>query len=59
MIIKVLALVTLILGVITSGCGLAIHFKWVGEMEPTPHIVLTGILLISLIAELVLVMVLV
>jgi len=38
MILKVLSITTFLLAVVTAGCGLAIHLKWVGEMESRPHI---------------------
>ncbi|MGY4707292.1 hypothetical protein ACVNPS_06005 [Candidatus Bipolaricaulota sp. J31] len=50
MIVKVLSVVTLLLAVITAGCGLAIHFKWVGKMEPRPHMVLGTLLVLSALA---------
>lgn len=40
MVLKALAIATLLLAVVATGCGLAIHFEWVGEIEPMPHIVL-------------------
>ena len=49
MIVKVLSVATLLLAVVTAGCGLAIHFKWVGEVEPLPHMVLgTLVVLLAL-----------
>ncbi len=44
---KILAVATLLLAVITAGCGLAIHFGWVGEIEPTPHILLGSLLVLT------------
>ena len=40
MLLKILTTANLLLALVTTGCGLAIHYKWVGEMEPTPQIVL-------------------
>jgi len=50
MVHKILAVATLLLAVVTAGCGLSIHFKWVGEMEPTPHIVLGALLVLLALA---------
>ena len=50
MLLKILGIGLVILVVITCGCGLAIHYKWVGEMKPTPHIVLGAMVLLTAIA---------
>jgi len=59
MLIKAIGIIAGVLANITSGCGLAIHKKWVGEMEPTPHIVLGSLVVIFLIAELILIFILI
>ena len=49
MTVKALSVATLLLAVVTAGCGLAIHFKWVGEVELLPHMVLgTLVVLLAL-----------
>jgi len=50
MVHRILAVATFLLALITAGCGLAIHFKWVGEMEPRPHIVLGALLVLLTLA---------
>ena len=50
MVVKVLGILMVVFAIITTGCGLAIHKKWVGEMEATAHIVL-GSMLVFLLAE--------
>lgn len=50
MALKILAVLTLIAALLAAGCGLSIHFGWVGEMEPTPHIILGGVLLVLVLA---------
>jgi len=50
MILKVLSVTTFLLALVTAGCGLAIHLKWVGEMEPRPHIVLGALLVLLTLA---------
>ena len=50
MILKVLSVTTFLLAVVTAGCGLAIHYKWVGEVEPTPHILLGALLVLLTLA---------
>ena len=47
MLFKILAIATLAMAILTTGCGLAIHFGWAGEdVEATPHIVLGGIVVL-------------
>ena len=49
MIVKVLSVATFLLAAVAAGCGLAIHFKWVGEAEALPHMVLgTLVVLLAL-----------
>jgi len=49
MIVKVLSVATFLLAAVAAGCGLATHFKWVGEVEPLPHMVLgTLVILLAL-----------
>lgn len=52
MLLKVFSIITLILAALSVGCGMAIHFRWVGEMDATPHIVL-GFITLVLVAILV------
>ncbi|MCJ7625722.1 MAG: hypothetical protein MUO76_19700 [Anaerolineaceae bacterium] len=46
MFLKIMAITTILIVLIASGCGLAIHNKWVGEMVPRPHIVLGGLVIL-------------
>jgi hypothetical protein len=50
MALKILAIATLLLAVVATGCGLAIHFEWVGEIEPMPHIVLGALVVLLALA---------
>ena len=50
MFLKILAIATIVSAGIATGCGLAIHFKWVGKVEPTPHIVPGGLVFLLALA---------
>ncbi|OAA29172.1 hypothetical protein AT15_04055 [Kosmotoga arenicorallina S304] len=55
MLLKVFSIITLILAVLSSGCGMAIRFRWVGEMDSTPHIILGLITLVFMVILVVLI----